>query len=687
MVKKLTILLVSIVFLGSFTARAQHPGKTLLNVAEHYFPANIDSAKFYAKQAYRYFENKSDTLGLINASQKLLKIYKAQANVDSAKLYGYYAIELSEKINDIPNLIFSYIELGEFTRSIYRNDISDQYVKEGIRLSHKEKIYQYLPYAYNRLAAIYFEKFFDKSLSGDSAFLYQAMNFIDSSIYWSQKTNNFSYSCSNANIKGTLMYQLGNIDLGIEELKKALQLAKKEKNFGEYPYILMNIAEAYRRKGDLKLHENYLLQAARLVDSIKYQEGQWFVYNRLFAKYKKEKNYKKALDVHLVIDSLEAVALKKNSNKKMKEFKVEVESQHNKQLLEYQKKEIVQQHKIILLLASIFILLAVFVIILFRLFRKNVKQRHTLEKKNKEVERLLRFQESFRNMIVHDIKNPLSQILYLSSNNIIDNAARRILSLVNNILDLSKHESGQFSISPQWVETGEFLANIKQNLQVLFELKNIKLDINYTCKELFIDKDVITRVFENILNNAIRFSPVGERIRIDIDLDDAYNEAKVSITNWGPPIPDDEMPRIFEFYSKSDNGNIQNYRPTGLGLSFCKMAIEAHGFNIVAENVEPHGVRFWFKLRARTLLNFQSQEYFEKLTIYERNTLEPYIEELCSIEINETSKIINILEKIPDSKNIDIWKKQIENAVFNSDTKEFNKLITFINTSKGKVKR
>ncbi|QKG79120.1 tetratricopeptide repeat-containing sensor histidine kinase [Tenuifilum thalassicum] len=676
MKKKFIVLALGLALFMLNKVRAQYPGKTLLKVAEHYFPASIDSAKFYAKQAYRYFESKNDTLGLIDASHTLLKIYKAKANVDSAKLYGYLAIELSEKINDLPNLILSYIEIGEFSRSIYRNDISDKYVKEGIRISLKEKIYEHLPYAYNRLAAIYFEKFFDKNLAKDSSYLTQALSFIDSSFYWAGKLNDSTYNCSNANIKGTLLVHLGSIDSGIEQLKQAEELAKREKNFGEYPYILMNLAESYRRMGNIKFQEKYLLQAAHLVDSINYQEGQWFVYQRLFSKYRREKNFKKALDVHLVIDSLEAAALKKNSNRKMKEFKVEVESQHNKQLLEYQKREIVQQHKIILLLASIFILLAVFVIILFRLYRKNVRQKHSLEKKNADIERLLKFQESFRNMIIHDIKNPLSQILYLSSNNIIDNAARRILSLVNNILDLSKYESGKFTISPQWVETSELLASIKQNMQVLFDLKNLKVDIHYTCKELYVDKDVITRVIENILNNAIRFSPVGERIKVDVDLDDAYNEATISIVNWGPQIPDDEMPRIFEFYSRCNDGSIQNYRPTGLGLSFCKMAVEAHGFKIFAENLNSGGVRFWFKVTARILVDSHCKDNSIILTFREQVIIRPYLERLHEIGVNETSRIMSIIEKIPGGANIDIWKQQLENAIFNSDTEAYTKLIS-----------
>jgi two-component system sensor histidine kinase/response regulator len=104
------------------------------------------------------------------------------------------------------------------------------------------------------------------------------------------------------------------------------------------------------------------------------------------------------------------------------------------------------------------------------------------------------------------------------------------------------------------------------------------------------DPKLIERVLDNLLSNAIKFTPDGGAIRVTIA---AENDcAKVSISDSGPGVPAEYHARIFEKFGQVEGR--QDRHSTGLGLSFCKLAVEAQGGRIGVENTNERGTVFWF---------------------------------------------------------------------------------------------
>ena len=190
-----------------------------------------------AKQNYKVAVINKDTSKIIKLNIKLFELYKSIDIVDSAKKYLYSAITLSEKSKDFNSLIKSYISLAELLRATYHSDVADKYIYSAIEISFHNKIYSNIPYAYNRLGAIFFEKFFNKNLPKDSSYIYKAIQYVDTSMIWLKKLNTNIDEISNYNILGACYSVLGKYEKSNVFFGKAMSLSKMYNDQSSLPYI------------------------------------------------------------------------------------------------------------------------------------------------------------------------------------------------------------------------------------------------------------------------------------------------------------------------------------------------------------------------------------------------------------------------------------------------------------------
>ena len=108
------------------------------------------------------------------------------------------------------------------------------------------------------------------------------------------------------------------------------------------------------------------------------------------------------------------------------------------------------------------------------------------------------------------------------------------------------------------------------------------------------DPRKITQVIANLLSNSVRHTPEGGSV--EAALDQSSGEVRFSITNSGPPIPENKLESVFDRFYRLDEGRSRKEGGTGLGLAICKVIVEAHGGRIWAENIRSSGVRFTFSL-------------------------------------------------------------------------------------------
>ncbi|MFL7791874.1 MAG: ATP-binding protein [Anaerolineae bacterium] len=230
---------------------------------------------------------------------------------------------------------------------------------------------------------------------------------------------------------------------------------------------------------------------------------------------------------------------------------------------------------------------------------------------------LARLREDLTHMLVHDLRSPLTvlngSLEMLESvitsddtdsiESLLQMAKRgtdRLLRMVNELLDISKLESGQLILRPENVRAESMLKDIAARLNALAEICNITLEISITpdLPQLCVDIEFISRVLHNLLDNAIKFTPDDGLIRLWARPGPDHDPATllVGVTDSGPGIPPEEQHRVFEkFQQTSVTGRRVG---TGLGLPFCKLAVEAHGGEIWVESEVGEGSSFIMRLPA-----------------------------------------------------------------------------------------
>ena len=251
-----------------------------------------------------------------------------------------------------------------------------------------------------------------------------------------------------------------------------------------------------------------------------------------------------------------------------------------------------------------------------------VRTRSLVRLKKMEAE-LERTKADFMAMLIHDMRSPIggvSSILELLEEPLIkgspiqdvhrellisaEDATRRLLNLINDMLDLSKFEAGKMNLIRESAYIGEIANRIVKQMQPQFKQKRIQIDISLEggLPSISADAQKITQVYANILSNALKFTPAKGTVQISVvsskDAAEAIEFIQTSISNNGPGILPNELPTLFERYKQGIASEIVQAKGTGLGLAICKLIVEAHGGVITAESEPGKITTFRFSLPA-----------------------------------------------------------------------------------------
>jgi len=316
-------------------------------------------------------------------------------------------------------------------------------------------------------------------------------------------------------------------------------------------------------------------------------------------------------------------------------------------------------------------------------------QSKELQATNIKLIELDHFKEGMTGMIVHDLKNPLSTIIGLSKSQEIVQSGKQMLNMVLNILDVQKFEDAEVKLQLEdFSATGVINDSLKQ-VQLLLDRKSINTDLNINPKANFrIDAEIVNRVMVNILTNAIKYTPNNGSVTITAEPEVESDFVKVSIIDTGEGIPKDKLAFVFDKFSQVEAKKSGGVASTGLGLTFCKLAIEAHNGEIGVESVIEKGTTFWFLLPKAKSSDIEiedttteedetAKELLDSDIIY----LNPFIVSLKTFTVYEFSDIITILNKIESNENsaIQYWKTDLENAVRACNEEKYNEVLKLKN--------
>lgn len=242
-----------------------------------------------------------------------------------------------------------------------------------------------------------------------------------------------------------------------------------------------------------------------------------------------------------------------------------------------------------------------------KLKRMNAELREHYELVRRQRDDLMRLQlqkERLTAFVIHDLKNPVNSMdLYAQvllrnrelparakeSVQRIREEARSLLRLVLNLLDISKSEEGQLVPSRREIDLHALVTELLEAHEVKAQAAAVTLESSIDAGVLIADPDLLRRVIENLLDNAVRHAP--EETRVHITTSQVPNAVEIRIFDEGSGISEEMREKIFEKFVQVESGERMVTRTgRGLGLAFCKLAVEAHGGSIWVEEGRPGAV-------------------------------------------------------------------------------------------------
>ena len=311
-------------------------------------------------------------------------------------------------------------------------------------------------------------------------------------------------------------------------------------------------------------------------------------------------------------------------------------------------------------------------------------QAHELEASLENIQSLTKFKDELTQMLVHDLKNPINTIINLPSEmpqveqkEAISYSAHKMLNLVMNILDVRKYEDSKLKLEKSKQDLAKLWKNAMEQLKYLSEQKNITITQVKNQKIIAnTDKELLERVFVNVLSNSLKYSMQNSEIKFYTETRGS-NSVKIVVEDNGIGISEKDIETIFKKYDQS--GEKVSYS-TGLGLTFCKIAIEEHGGKIGIESEENKGTKIWFIIPETKIIDKEIKTETGKEEIIkpksELKKFLPLFKEADVYQITSLKKILVAINK--EGLGKESWVKSLSFAIANCNNEQYSHLLEIL---------
>ena len=244
---------------------------------------------------------------------------------------------------------------------------------------------------------------------------------------------------------------------------------------------------------------------------------------------------------------------------------------------------------------------------------ENARLYSELHTNYERLQTLEQLRDDLTHMIVHDLRTPLTSFitglpmigevgdLNAVQRQLLNRVVRggdTLLSMINNLLDIARMESGSLQLRYADVTVTELASWAVEQVTMLAEDKQLRLvqQLAADVPMFRADADLLRRVLVNLLGNAIKFSPTAGVVTVSARLADVPGHVQFSVIDAGPGIQPEYFERIFEKFGQIETAQTGRKGSSGLGLTFCKLAVEAHNGRIWVESEAGRGSTFAFVL-------------------------------------------------------------------------------------------
>jgi len=654
----------------------------------------------YYKKSLAIYEEILDSTGMGNSLNNIGTVYNDLCDYDTALEYYLKSKRIYDAIGDTSGIAASYINIG----NIYDVLREDEKALENFQISLKlnEQIGD------NEGAAICLNNI--GNIQSDLGDNHKALEYYQKSLLIYEKTGDPSgIGTAYINI-GYAYDELGDSEMALEYYHKAHKIYE---DFGDklgLAIILNNIGDANRKLKNYSQAFAYLDKSMKLSAEIGYKDMLKENYECYADLYFDQGNYQKALENYKLFSAMKDSIFTDERSNQITEMQTKYDTEKKEKENELLRKETeihqatIKKQNIITVSIGIGMALVIgLVIVMIRANNTKKKANRMLQEQKQRIENqanelkqannklieLDQFKEGMTGMIVHDLKNPLSAIMNYSEDKddhsqvVIHQAGKQMLNMVMNILDVQKFEDAQMKLETEDNNLYQIARAATKQVDFLSLEKGIDI-VNNIPKDLsaVTDSGIIERVFVNLLTNAIKYTPNSGKVILET-IFPADNTIRVMVSDTGEGIPKDKLTSVFDKFQQVQPKKSSKVRSTGLGLTFCKLAIESHGGSIGVYSEIDEGTTFWFTLKKSAVevtviepdAAIETREL--SLSISDKEQLIPYLKQLEKLEIYEISDLRNVLKQMQQDENIGakLWQDEMRRAVYAVNGDKYRQLL------------
>lgn len=629
----------------------------LLNqISSSFWYSDITKTFEYARQAATLALSLDFKRGLATAYNNTGVGYYQQNNYDSAIAWYNKAIDVNKETGHFKGVAYAlnnigliYWKQGELPTAVKFYMLALKIWEDNKMESETSSIYDNLGNIYNEQeeydrAISYYNKAIDiqekynrsphersMTLSNiGSAYLgkqntTEALRYFLESLNFLEEDEKESRAVSLSNI-GLTYVDMENFPKAEQYLVDALKLQDEIEDYDGMIHTLMGLSKTYQRTGRLKESLTYANRTLELVQKINDKPALAEAWQLLADISAQSGDYKKAYEYNILYAAARDSIRNKENFYKIAHLQAGLETEKKQAELELLKKETEQQA---FRRNSIFVgLIALLIIAALVVSRQRLKikqsnqlveineqltrQSKQLEEQTEKLREMDKVKSAFFANISHEFRTPLTLILNsltdrietvklngnpddLQQYELMHRNARRLLNLINQLLDLSKLDAKEMKLNPENIDLGKLLNVIHASFSSLAASKNISFNISLPTEKVICrtDVDKFEKIFYNLLSNAFKFTPRGGTVNFNASLlnDPEGRKIKVTVADSGPGIAPDQVTQVFNrFYQGKQY--FSDEQGTGIGLALTKELVELQGGRISVESSEGAGASF-----------------------------------------------------------------------------------------------
>ncbi len=528
---------------------------------------NYDESLSKSRLALGLFEAISDDIGKATALNNIGLSYWNLGDYETALSHYQEALDLMPHVGDkkLESSVLSNI--GIIYRTTGDQDNALQYYERSMKLREECGDERGIANSLNNIGVVYFQK---ENYT-------TALSYFEKSLAIRERLGNERSVASSLNNIGEVYAKLG-----IDETARSYFNESLQKNNGRDKeteiVCCLNLGDLYARRGAMYDAVAYLQQALTTAQEIKAKPKIFAVHEMLSDVYAKMGDYESAFEHHRAFYRVQSEVMSEQSKLSLKGAQVRLEMERAEN---------------------------------YRL--KNVELAQT----NDALREANRLKSELLHIAAHDLRNPLSAVISLIDliaqtpdapseqhrryHEMIRGQVRHVLQLINDLLNSASIESGEVKLRKRVIDIGQLLQLLAMSNEHLAAQKSqefiLRIEPNCIAE---IDEDRMREVFDNLISNAIKYSPTGKKIWLEVKkntetsphnrADIAADEQRlcphilISIRDEGQGLTDDDKKKLFGKFQRLSARPTGGESSTGLGLSIVKQLVELHGGKIWAES-------------------------------------------------------------------------------------------------------